>query len=96
MNFLNRATEEDKSLYFMSVNPYNSEICCTFVIRKAKGDKTMARPIAETPILTGEDAIRFERLRKEVDNLSQEQRAENSRKLRKAVEKAKERITICI
>ncbi len=56
----------------------------------------MARPIAETPILTGEDAIRFERLRKEVDNLSQEQRAENSRKLRKAVEKAKERITICI
>lgn len=29
----------------------------------------MARPIAETPILTGEDAVRFERLRLEVDNL---------------------------
>ena len=56
----------------------------------------MARPIAETPILTGEDAIRFENLRKEVDNLSQEQRAENSRKLKKDVEKAKQRITICI
>jgi len=59
-------------------------------------DKTMARPIAETPVLMGEDAIRFERLRKEVDNLTKEQRAENSRKLREAVEKAKQRITICI
>lgn len=56
----------------------------------------MARPIAETPILIGEDAIRFEKLRKEVDSLSLEQRAENSRKLRDAVKKAKQRITICI
>lgn len=56
----------------------------------------MARPIAETPILTGEDAIRFERLRKEVDNLSKEQRAENTRKLNEAIERAKRRITICI
>ncbi len=56
----------------------------------------MARPIAETPILTGEDAVRFERLRKEVDSLSLEQRAENRRKLIEAVNKAKQRITICI
>ena len=56
----------------------------------------MARPIAETPILTGKDAIRFERLRKEVDNLTKEQRAENTRKLKEAVAKAKQRITICI
>lgn len=56
----------------------------------------MARPIAETPILTGADAVRFERMRKEVDNLSKEQREENSRKLKEAVDKAKQRITICI
>ena len=55
----------------------------------------MARPIAETPILTGADAIRFERLKMEVESLSGEQRAENTRKLKKAVAKAKERITIC-
>ncbi len=56
----------------------------------------MARPIADTPLLTGEDAIRFERLRKEVDNLTKEQRAENTRKLKEAVAKAKNRITICL
>ena len=56
----------------------------------------MARPIAETPILTGDDALRFERLRKEVESLSPEQRAENRRKLREAVKKARQRITICI
>ena len=56
----------------------------------------MARPIAETPILTGADAIRFEHESMEVENLSGEQRAENTRKLKEAVAKAKERITICI
>ena len=56
----------------------------------------MARPIAETPILTGEDAVRFERLRLEVDNLSKDQRAENTRKLKEAVAEAMKRITSCI
>lgn len=56
----------------------------------------MARPIAETPVLTGEDAVRFERLRLEVEGLSKEQRAENSRKLREAANKAKEYINVCI
>lgn len=56
----------------------------------------MARPIAETPILTGDDAVRFEKLRIEVENLSKEQRAYNTRKLQAAVKKAKEYITICI
>lgn len=56
----------------------------------------MARPIAETPILMGEDAVRFDKLRKEVENLSKEQREENTRKLNEAVKKAKEYITICI
>lgn len=56
----------------------------------------MARPIAETPILTGKDAIRFEKLRMEVENLTKEQRAENTRKLKEAVKKAKAYINICI
>lgn len=56
----------------------------------------MARPIAETPILTGEDAVRFEKLRMEVENLSKEQRAENTKKLREAVKRAKKYISICI
>lgn len=56
----------------------------------------MARPIAETPILTGDDAVRFEKLRIEVENLSKERRADNTRKLQEAVKKAKEYITICI
>ncbi|MDE6378656.1 MAG: hypothetical protein K2K72_07925 [Duncaniella sp.] len=54
----------------------------------------MARPIAETPILTGSDALRFEKLRVEVESLSHEQRAENTRKLQEAVNKAKEYIHI--
>lgn len=56
----------------------------------------MARPIAETPILTGEDAIRFERLRKEVDSLTIEQRKENTRKLEEAIKNAEIQINICI
>lgn len=56
----------------------------------------MARPIAETPILTGDDAIRFDRLRKEVESLTKEQRVENTRKLEEAIKNAKNQITICI
>ena len=56
----------------------------------------MARPIAETPVLTGDDAVRFERLRIEVENLSKEQRIENTRKLNEAAAQAKKYITICI
>ena len=59
-------------------------------------DILMARPIAETPVLTGNDAVRFERLREEVENLTKEQRAENSRKLKEAVERAKSYITISL
>ncbi len=56
----------------------------------------MARPIAETPLLTGEDAVRFEKLRLEVENLSKEMRAENTRKLKEAVKKANKYITVCL
>jgi len=37
----------------------------------------MARPIRETPVLKGEDAFNFEWRRLMVDNMSEEQRAEN-------------------
>lgn len=70
--------------------------CCIFVTSIKTGDKIMARPIAETPVLTGDDAVRFEKLRMEVESLSKEQRAENSRKLKEAVKKAKEYITVCL
>lgn len=56
----------------------------------------MARPIAETPVLTGEDAVRFEKLRLEVEGMSKEQRAENTRRLDEAVNQAKKYITVCI
>ncbi len=56
----------------------------------------MARPIAETPILTGDDAVRFDQRMREVESLSDIQRAENTRKLKEAVKEAKKYITICI
>lgn len=56
----------------------------------------MARPIAETPVLTGEDAIRFEERMRLVEGLSKEQREENRRLLKEAVEEAKKLITVCL
>lgn len=56
----------------------------------------MARPIAETPILKGDDAIRFEERMRQVEGLSPLQRAENSRKLKEAVKEAKKIINICL
>jgi hypothetical protein len=41
-----------------------------------KNDKTMARPIKETPILFGEDAQRFEERMKEKRHLTPEEKAE--------------------
>jgi hypothetical protein len=56
----------------------------------------MARPIAETPILTGDDAVRFDKMRVEIENLSSEERAANTEALNEAYQKALKRITICI
>ncbi len=56
----------------------------------------MARPITETPILSGTDALRFDKLRLEVEALSDEQRRSNSEKLKKSVKKAKQYISVCI
>ena len=36
-----------------------SENCCNFVITKLIGETIMARPIKETPVLTGKDVVRF-------------------------------------
>lgn len=48
----------------------------------------MAKPIAETPALRGEAAVRFDKLRTVVVNFRKEQQAENTRKLNEAVKKA--------
>ena len=80
----------------MNIYTKNWEICFIFVITYYVETLIMARPIAETPVLTGDDAIRFENLRLEVENLSKKQRADNSRKLKEAVNKAKEYISIAL
>jgi hypothetical protein len=53
----------------------------------------MARPIKETPILTGTDAENFVRRMKETEGLSKEVRQANKEKLMEAYEQAKKRIT---
>lgn len=56
----------------------------------------MARPIKETPILTGEDAERFVNNMLSVEKLSNEVRAANKKRLMADYEAARKRITICI
>ena len=56
----------------------------------------MARPIKEPPILTGADAERFVKEMLRVENLSEEVRAENRRRLMADYEAAKKHITICL
>ena len=55
----------------------------------------MARPIRETPVLTGEDAIRFEERRLEVENRSEEERAKKRAEFKKRVSEAKKHIQFC-
>lgn len=59
-------------------------------------NKTMARPIKETPILTGQDAERFVEEMKRVESLTKETRSENRKKLLKDFEAAMKNITICL
>ena len=56
----------------------------------------MARPIAETPILTGRDARRFQEEMRRAESLTIEQRKENRRKLQAIVAEARKLITFCI
>lgn len=55
----------------------------------------MARPIKETPILYGEDAINFMERAKRVENMSAEERAENLRKLEERVANSKFKFELC-
>jgi hypothetical protein len=55
----------------------------------------MARPIAETPILYGEDAERFIERAIQVESISKEQRAANCKKLEYRVANAKNQIQVC-
>ena len=55
----------------------------------------MARPIRETPVLKGEDAFNFEWRRLTVDNMSDELRIENRRRLEERIANAKNKIQWC-
>lgn len=55
----------------------------------------MARPIRETTVLKGEDAFNFEWRRLTVENMSEEERAENRRKLEERIANAKNKIEWC-
>lgn len=55
----------------------------------------MARPIKETPILYGADAVRFVERAERVECLSQEQRTENYRQLKERIAQAKNHIEFC-
>ena len=56
----------------------------------------MARPIKETPILTGADADRFISEMERVDSLSKEARAANRKKLSDEFKAAMKHITLCL
>jgi hypothetical protein len=56
----------------------------------------MARPIKETPILTGRDAERFVEEMQRVESLSKEARSANRKKLLTDFEAAMKDITICL
>lgn len=57
---------------------------------------SMARPIRETPILTGEDAIRFMSDMSAVDNYSSEMRAANRAAFVERCQAARRTISVCI
>lgn len=56
----------------------------------------MARPIKETPILTGEDAERFVRDLEEVEARSKEEREASRKEFQERVKEAKKLITFCL
>ena len=55
----------------------------------------MARPIKETPILTGEDAERFVKEMERVDAIPAEVRAAYEQKLEREFQEISKRITFC-
>ena len=67
----------------------NNSIFANFVIK-------MAKPIKETPILTGKDAERFVSEMHRVDSLSAAQRKSNYARLMKQYKEATRKIEICL
>jgi hypothetical protein len=55
----------------------------------------MARQIRETPILFGEDALRFMERSERVENMTREERLKNLRELESQVANAKNKIEVC-
>lgn len=73
----------------------NNNLFTTFAVTNKK--KTiMARPIRETPILTGEDAERFVKEMERVDAIPPEVRAAYQEKLERQFEEICKKIKICI
>ena len=56
----------------------------------------MARPIKETPILTGEDSERFVHDMEEVEARSKEEREARRKEFQERVKEAKKMITFCL
>ncbi|MBO4371915.1 MAG: hypothetical protein J5826_03190 [Bacteroidales bacterium] len=56
----------------------------------------MARPIKETPILFGEDAMRFIKRAQQVEGLSREQRRANLKALEEQVARSEYKIEFCL
>ena len=56
----------------------------------------MARPIAETPILYGEDALRFIQRAQYVESMSRQQRQSNLKALEERLAQSKHKIEFCL
>lgn len=63
---------------------------------KNKTNNEMARPIKETPILTGSDAEAFVEEMERVDNMSEETRTANRIKLLEEFEAIIKKIAVCL
>ena len=70
-------------------------IFCTFAAKLNIKPKIMARPIKETPILFGEDALRFMDRAQRVESLSRDERIANRRMLETRVANARNHIEVC-
>lgn len=62
---------------------------------KNKDISTMARPIKETPILYGADAIRFAERAEKVESMTREERTANRKKWEEGCKRARKYIEIC-
>ena len=69
---------------------------CVQIVRNKERNKTMARPIAETPILYGEDALRFIQRAQYVESLSKKQRQANLRALEERLAQSEHKIEFCL